>query len=57
MMLLKLSKKKVKNLSTPNKTLNRQQTPQIGGANGLDTLGCLPTVNCQVSWQCYSDNC
>ncbi|KZN47045.1 hypothetical protein [Pseudoalteromonas luteoviolacea] len=56
-MLLKLSKKKVKNLSTSNKALNLQQTPQIGGGQGLDSLGCLPTVKCPVSWQCYSDNC
>ncbi|KZN61700.1 hypothetical protein [Pseudoalteromonas luteoviolacea] len=56
-MLLKLSKKKVKNLSTSNTALNPQQTPQIGGGQGLDSLGCLPTVKCPVSWQCYSDNC
>ncbi|KZN61930.1 hypothetical protein N473_20525 [Pseudoalteromonas luteoviolacea CPMOR-1] len=56
-MLLKLSKKKVKNLSASKKSLNGQQTPQIGGGNGLDTLGCLPTVKCPVSWQCYSDDC
>ncbi|KZN51765.1 MULTISPECIES: hypothetical protein [Pseudoalteromonas] len=56
-MLLKLSKKKVKNLSASKKSLNNQQTPQVGGGQTFETIGCLPTVKCQVSWQCYSDDC
>ncbi|KAF7783566.1 MULTISPECIES: hypothetical protein [Pseudoalteromonas] len=51
-MLLKLSKKTVKNLNTSSAKLNPQQTPQVAGGTNLDTLMCLKTMQCPQTWQC-----
>jgi hypothetical protein len=49
-MKLKLSKKKLKNLSKDNKALPMDVTPQVGGGSGLRcnefrTIGCM-TIRC-----------
>ncbi|GEK11868.1 hypothetical protein [Pseudoalteromonas peptidolytica] len=51
-MLLKLNKKPMKNLSTASAKLNSQQTPQVAGGAGIDTLMCLRTMQCPKTWQC-----